>query len=69
MSQYSQENTFVGVFFNKIAGFQACNFIKKRLQNRCFPVNIAKFFKSTYFEEHRSVILKEKVSLISTFKK
>ena len=22
---------------------QACNFIKKRLQHRCFPVNIAKF--------------------------
>ena len=26
--------------FNKIAGLQACNFIKKRLQYRCFPVNI-----------------------------
>ena len=23
--------------------FQACNFIKKSLQHRCFPVNIAKF--------------------------
>ena len=22
-----------------------CNFIKKRLQHRCFPVNIAKFLK------------------------
>ena len=30
ISQYSQENT-------------TCNFIKKRLQYRCFPVNIAKF--------------------------
>ena len=29
--------------FNKIADFQACNFIKKWLQHRCFPVNIAKF--------------------------
>ena len=27
------------------------NFIKKRLQHRCFPVNIAKL-KNTYFEEH-----------------
>ena len=24
---------------------QACNFIKKRLQNRCFPENIAKFLR------------------------
>ena len=26
--------------------FQVCNFIKKRLQHRCFPVNIAKFLKT-----------------------
>ena len=26
-----------------VAGLKACNFIKKRPQNRCFPVNIAKF--------------------------
>ena len=31
--------------FNKGAGIQACNFIKKRLQQKCFPVNIAKFLK------------------------
>ena len=28
------------------------NFIKKKLQHRCFPVNISKFFKNIYFEEH-----------------
>ena len=50
--QYSQENTSVGVSFNKVTTPQHCNFIKKRLQHRCFPVNITKFFKSTYFEEH-----------------
>ena len=27
---------------------QGCNFIKKRLQRRCFPVNIAKFLKTTF---------------------
>ena len=26
---------------------EACNFIKKRLQDGCFPVNIAKFLKTT----------------------
>ena len=31
--------------FNKVEGLQACNFVKKRLQGRCFPVNIVKFLK------------------------
>ena len=29
--------------FKNIAGLKACNFIKKRLQQRCFLVNNAKF--------------------------
>ena len=41
--------------FNKLAGFQACNFIKKVLQLRCFLINIAKFFKTAYFGEHLRV--------------
>ena len=36
ISQQSLENTY--------AGLKACNYIRKRLQNKCFPVNIAKFF-------------------------
>ena len=40
------------LFFNKVAGLQACSFIKKGLQHRCFPLNIAKFFKSACFEKH-----------------
>ena len=31
------------LFFNKVAGHQTCNFIKKRLQHRYFLVNIGKF--------------------------
>ena len=27
-------------------GFKTCNFLKKRLQYRCFPVNIAKFLRT-----------------------
>ena len=30
-------------YFNKAAGLKVSNFIKKRLQHRCFPMNIAKF--------------------------
>ena len=32
--------------FNKVAGLQVCIFIKKRLQHRCFPVNIARFLRT-----------------------
>ena len=28
--------------FNKVVGHQSSNFIKKKLQHRCFPVDIAK---------------------------
>ena len=33
-------------FFNKVTGLQVCNFIKKRLQPRCFPVKFAKFLRT-----------------------
>ena len=32
--------------FNRIAGFKTCNFVKKRLQHKCFTVNIAKFLRT-----------------------
>ena len=31
---------------------QACNFIKKRLLHRCFPVNIEKLLRIAFFIEH-----------------
>ena len=34
------------LFFKKLAFCQACNFTKKRLQYRCFSVNIAKFLRT-----------------------
>ena len=43
--------SLLGQSWNKVAGHKVCNFIKKRLQHRCFSVNIAKFL-ITCFEEH-----------------
>ena len=34
-----------GLYFNKVAGHQACNFVKKRLQHRYFLANIGKFIR------------------------
>ena len=40
-------NLFFFDFYRKILVFeQACNFIKTRLQHRCFPVNVAKFLRT-----------------------
>ena len=38
-------------FFDNDAGVQACNFSKKRLQYKCFPVNFAKFLREAFFTE------------------
>ena len=40
--QYSKENACIGVF----SVIQTCNFIEKRRQNRCFPLNIAKLLRT-----------------------
>ena len=47
--QISQENTCVGVSF---LGPKARNFIKKRLQHRCFPVKFAKFLRKPSLTKH-----------------
>ena len=38
--------------FNKVAGLRACNFITKKLQQRCFPVKFAKFVRTPFLTEH-----------------
>ena len=35
--------------FNKYAGLQVCNFIKKRIERRCLSENITKFLRTTFF--------------------
>ena len=39
---FSQKHLYRGLFFNKVAGHQACNIIKKRLQHKHFLANIKK---------------------------
>ena len=31
---------------------QTCNFIKKKLQRRCFPKNLSKFLRTPFFKDH-----------------
>ena len=51
-SKISQDNTWAGVFFNKGANLKACNFIKKRLQHRRFPVKFPNILKTSFLKEY-----------------
>ena len=42
-----RETTVLESLFNKVADL-AYNFIKRRLQHSCFPVNIAKFLRALF---------------------
>ena len=46
----SQESTWVGVSFWKTCRLKACNFIKKRLQQKCFSVKFAKFLRTPFLQ-------------------
>ena len=37
---------------NKYAGLKVCNFIKERLQYRCFPMKFTTFLRIPFFTEH-----------------
>ena len=53
ISQNSQENTCARVsFLIKLQASQPATLLKKRLWHRCFPVNFAKFLRTTFFIEH-----------------
>ena len=38
--------------FNKVGGLKPIKFIKKKLQNRRFHVNISKFFRANFYRPH-----------------
>ena len=44
-----QKHSFADVLQNRC---QASNFIKKRLQHRCFPMKFTKSLKTPFFTEH-----------------
>ena len=52
------KNIVLEPLFNKVAGLQACNFIKKRLQHKCFPANVAKILRTAFsIEQHHWLLL------------
>ena len=47
-SKFTGKHLCQGLFFNEVAW--SCNFIKKRLWHRCFPVNFDKFLRTPFLQ-------------------
>ena len=43
LRQFQRKTPVLEPLFNEVAGVRTCSFIKKKLQQRCFPVKLAKF--------------------------
>ena len=48
IAKFTGKHPFQSLFFNKVAGLMPANLLKKRLCYRCFPVNFAKFLKTSF---------------------
>ena len=48
VTQYCTKASFLGSLFNEVVGLQACNYIKKRLEHRCFLQNLQKFANTIF---------------------
>ena len=51
------------LFLIKLQGLQSCNFINKKLQHMCFPVNIAKFLRTSILKKNFRLLLKISTSV------
>ena len=54
-------------FYVKYNIGRACNFIKKWLQLRCFPVNNAKFLRTPFFTEYGKIRTRKKLHIWTHF--
>ena len=62
--EYHRKIPVLESLFNKVAGLNACSFIKKRLHHKYFPVKFAKLLRKPFFTEHLRwlLLLREKIS-------
>ena len=51
-AKFSGKHLYQSLFISKVADLRPATLLKKRLQNRCFPVNFVKFLRTAFFIEH-----------------
>ena len=71
-TNFTEKHQYQSLFLKKATDLQVCNFIKKKLQCRCFPVKLVKFQRtSTLMNIYERVLLKtstlEKKNHLSIF--
>ena len=49
-AKFTGKHLYQRLFFNKVAGLEACNFIKKETLAQVFPVNLAKFLRAAFLQ-------------------
>ena len=49
-AKFTGKHLCQGLFFSKVAGLRPATLLKKRLWHRCFPVNFAKFLKTSFLQ-------------------
>ena len=56
-TKFTEEYLCQSLFFNKVAGLKPTNLLKKKLWNKCVPVNFVKFLKAPISIENFSWLL------------
>ena len=51
-AKFAGKHLWQSLLFDKAADLEACDFIRKGLWQRCFPVNFAKFLTIPFVTEH-----------------
>ena len=52
ISQNSQENNCIGVFFNKLAGLRSATLLKKEIPTKYFSCKFVKFLRTAFFTDY-----------------
>ena len=51
-AKFTGKHMCQSLFLNKIAGLRPATLLRNRLWHRCFPVNFAKFLRTSFIIEH-----------------
>ena len=73
-AKFRGKQLWQSLFFNKVAGLRPATLLKKRLWQRCFPVNFVKFLRTPFLQNTsgrlflgRELLLSFKGSQVITF--
>ena len=60
-AKFTGKHVCQSLCFNKVAGLRSANLFKKILSHRCFPVNFAKFLRTSFLQNTSGRLLLNKV--------